>query len=255
MRDDMFEVIIERPRIRSRSRYPRAVRRREAQIARHDPDRLPRAAGMKRPSQERDAVKYLNENLVPLRRYLVRQVNRPWNKVWSEIAGKLKPQSTVQQHVRDHIADFVARQTFIKDGEIWIADGRRFAGAPCPLSRSSIKLYVDPRTGLLRRNTFAKGWRQEKRDRARERAGRMREISLYVQAHNLGKHGWWEVILAPTTLMPHEIKWTGIDVVLNGGLSTLWPDDLYGRRGVYAVARRRLSKRDVARLHAQKARA
>ena len=28
--------------------------------------------------------KSLNENLAPLRRYLVRQVDRPWNKVWSE---------------------------------------------------------------------------------------------------------------------------------------------------------------------------
>ena len=49
----------------------------------------------------------LNENLAPLRRFLERQVGRPWGKVYAEIAERLKPTSTVQQHVRDHLADFV----------------------------------------------------------------------------------------------------------------------------------------------------
>ena len=158
MRADMSEVIIERPRINSRSRYPRDVRRREASTARLDPESLPFGAGMKRTGERRGAPRQSCSvrNLVPRRRYLERQVNRPWDKIWSEIAAKLKPDSTVQQHVRDHIRDFVADKTFVKDGVVWVVEGRRFYGGPYPLSRSDVKLYVDPRTGLLRRNKYAK---------------------------------------------------------------------------------------------------
>jgi hypothetical protein len=56
------------------------------------------------------SAKELNENLSPLRRYLERQVGRPWNKVYSEIAEHLRPDNVVQQHVRDHLRNFVAFQ-------------------------------------------------------------------------------------------------------------------------------------------------
>jgi hypothetical protein len=254
MRADMSEVIIERPRINSRSRYPRDVRRREASTARLDPESLPFGAGMKRASVGRNDEKLLNENLVPLRRYLERQVNRPWDKIWSEIAAKLKPDSTVQQHVRDHIRDFVAAKTFVKDGVVWVVEGRRFYGGPYPLSRSDVKLYVDPRTGLLRRNKYAKTDGQRQAANARERAQRMREIAPNVQVHHFGKRGWWEAVLTPTAHFPHDFKWEGLDVVLKSGLSELYPDVLYGRAGVYAIAKRQLSKREVARLHMQRSR-
>jgi hypothetical protein len=244
----MSEVIIERPRVNSRSRYPRDVRHREAILARLDPEGLPFGAGMKQPSIGRNDKKCLNENLVPLRRYLERQVNRPWNKIWSEIAEKLKPDSTVQQHVRDHIRDFVALKTFVKDGVVWIVEGRRFYYGPCPLPRSDVKLYVDPRTGLLRRNKYAKTEQQKKAAHARERAQRMREIAPNVQVHHFGERGWWEVVLASTSRFPPQTNWGEIDVVRKSGLSRLWPDALYGRADVYAVAKRQLSKREIARL-------
>src|ERR1700689_2535694 len=116
MRDDMSEIIIERPRHNSRARYPRKLRRSDAGASRRDPESLAFVAGMTPRRLGYVNYKILNENLAPLRRYLEAQVNRPWNKVWSEISSKLKPSSTVQQHVRDHIGDFVAVKTFIKDG-------------------------------------------------------------------------------------------------------------------------------------------
>jgi hypothetical protein len=42
------------------------------------------------------AQKALNENLAPLRRYLLKQIGRPWNKVFSEICQNLRVDSVVQ---------------------------------------------------------------------------------------------------------------------------------------------------------------
>lgn len=241
MRDDMFEVIIERPRHKSRARFPRKFRRRDAVATRHDPERLGFAAGIGL------VDKSLNENLAPLRRYLERQIDRPWNKVWSEISAKLRPDSTVQQHVRDHVEDFVAIKTFVKDGAIWTAGSGRFYSRPHPLKESGAKLFVDPRSGLLRRNKYYQT-RWQFKAKVRERAQRMREVSPTVQIHRFGKHGWWEVVLMPTKLDRYEIKKSGLDVVVQSGFSNLMPHVLYGREGVFAIAKRQLSKPEIAQL-------
>jgi len=241
MRDDMFEVIIERPRHASRARFPRKLRRRDAVATRHDPERLGFFAGIGLTD------KSLNENLAPLRRYLERQVDRPWDRVWSEICGKLKPSSTVQQHVRDHIADFVAVKTFIKDGVVWAAGDGRFYSRPQPLKESWARLFVDPRSGLLRWNKhYQARWRLKAK--VRERAQRMREVSPTVQIHRFGKHGWWEVVLMLTKLDRYQIKRSGLDVIVQSGFSDLMPHELYGRDGIYAIAKRQLSKREIAQL-------
>jgi hypothetical protein len=99
MREDMSRVIVERPRLGGGwTKRGRTVPFSE----------LPKCEGMRRPHTRSGMWKALNENLNPLRRYLERQVGRPWDKVYSEIARNLRPDSTVQQHVRDHVPDFVA---------------------------------------------------------------------------------------------------------------------------------------------------
>jgi hypothetical protein len=241
MRDDMFEVIIERPRHASRARFPRKFRRRDAADTRRDPERLGFAVGIGMTD------KSLNENLAPLRRYLERQVNRPWDKVWSDISAKLKPGSTVQQYVRDHVEDFVAVKTFIKEGAVWIGDA--FFSAPQPLKGSILRLYVDPRSGLLRQNKYYQTRRQREAAKVQERAKRMREVSPTLQIHRFGKHGWWEVVLAPTKLDRYAIRKSSLDVVIQSGFSNMMPHDLYGREGVHAIAKRQLSKREIARLN------
>lgn len=248
MRDDMFELIIERPRHGSRSRYPREFRRQGALAAKHDPERVGFHIGMTPRRIGGLRMKFLNENLAPLRRYLERQVNRPWDKVWSEISANLRSDSTVQQHVRDHVSDFVVIKTFMQDGAVWVAGNPRFYRPPHPLAESRAKLFVDPRSGLLRRNKYFKTWKQQKAAQRRERAGRMIETAPNVQAHHFGERGWWEVVLAPTKLDSWSIARTGQDVVLTAGFSDLPPHVLYGREGLYAVAKRQLSKLEIARL-------
>jgi hypothetical protein len=77
MREDMYKVIVERPR-RGKSGDATAARlRREFD----GPIRLGMRAGYGHRS--------LNENLAPLRRYLHAQIGRPWNRVFSEICAGL----------------------------------------------------------------------------------------------------------------------------------------------------------------------
>ena len=137
MREDMFKVIVERPRLfraralRVKSRYDRL------------PDRT--KVGMKRAAQEqRGWTKGLNENLAPLRRYLWKQRGRAWNDVYSEICARLDNRSTVKQHVRDHLEDIIDFRVFVgKDGSIYDRGG-------WPLHKSGARLYVDPHDGIIK---------------------------------------------------------------------------------------------------------
>jgi hypothetical protein len=128
MRNDMARVIVERPRRKVRnSRKGRCVAL----------DDLPSHEGLRRAKALCGDRKELNENLKPLKRYLERQVGRPWRKVYAEISQNLRIDSTVQQHVRDHLRDFVAvtpryLHRWWADVDLWWQP-----------------LYVDPTTGLL----------------------------------------------------------------------------------------------------------
>ncbi len=249
MRRDMPKVIVERPR-------SGAGKLRNRRPVRGDDELLPSKIGVKRDARERGGYKMLNENLNPLKRYLERQVGRPWNKVWSEICENLKPTNTVQQHVRDHIPDFVSINTSLKDGEIWVQH-RWSAG---PLKDSHVKLFVDPKSGLLRRNKYWQSWNAKKRQRLEAEAAavakRMRVVSPKRQLHLLDDGGWWEVTLARAPArMPERPaapgvrtymnQDTAVDVVQDARLSPLGRSELYGRSDVYAVAKRQLSKKEM----------
>lgn len=138
MREDMSRVIVERPRLGGdRSRKGRSVAF----------DDLPKQEGIRRRHVLSGEYKMLNENLSPLRRYLARQVGRPWNKIYSEIARHLRPDNTVQQHVRDHLTDFVAINPRRQSGRLFGLDGSKER-----FDRPWFEpFYVDPKDGLLKR--------------------------------------------------------------------------------------------------------
>jgi hypothetical protein len=128
MREDMAKVVVERPRIK-------AFKTRKGRAASFED--MPAHEGMRRSRVLLGDRKELNENLAPLRRYLEKQVGRPWNKIYAEIARYLRADSTIQQHVRDHIKDFVAVQPRRVSHGWWSRD---LWWQP---------LYVDPGSGLL----------------------------------------------------------------------------------------------------------
>ncbi len=147
MRSDMHKVIVERPRL-LRARWEnkktalRLTKQQSAQAmdAAEDYDSGPRRASSRRHE------KWLNENLAPLRRYLMRQVGRPWDKVYGEIRQTIDTRSAIGLHVLQHLEDYVATDAFLEDGVVceW-----RWRGGAMPVDG----LYVHPKTGLLR---FAK---------------------------------------------------------------------------------------------------
>jgi hypothetical protein len=180
MRSDMARVIVERPRI------PAFNTRKGRNRPLED---LPTYEGLRKAQALRGDRKELNENLTPLRRYLERQVGRPWDKVYSEIAAHLRVDSTVQQHVRDHLSDFVAvKPRRLNHG--WHSIG----GADLWWQR----LYVDPITGLLCR-TDRLPEEKTRRRRARNRPPAPADrISLDPSRElRLIRGIWYEVQLAP----------------------------------------------------------
>jgi hypothetical protein len=143
MRADMAKVIVERPRgggWGADKGYQRRLRRYS--------DDPPRREVIK--ARWNRGSKILNEHLGPLRRYLDRQVGRPWDKVFSEICAHISRNSAVQDHVRDHVAQYVAVHVILVDGVPYSGDGDRNYGRPLEHLRFR-RWYVCPLTGLLRR--------------------------------------------------------------------------------------------------------
>jgi hypothetical protein len=184
MREDMSRVIVERPRLgggRTRKGRARAS------------DDLPKQEGMRRPHLRSGDWKTLNENLAPLRRYLERQVGRPWNEVYSEIARHLCADSTVQQHVRDHLSDFVAVKPRRTSGRSYLAGGGTEHWDRLWYQR----LYVDPKDGLLKRTDRLPEARTLRR--ARRRKPELPDRIALAGDRELRRIDglWYEVTLAP----------------------------------------------------------
>ena len=157
MRDDMFKVIVERPRrgVGYYSTLPneyRAAKRFKVNtycnpdLSGIEYDVVDEFSSTKLPMRARSIGwdgKRLNENLNPLRRFIAKQVGRPWNDVYSEISAKLDTNSTVKQHVRDHLKDYVSVKTYrTEDGQLW------FSGRFGPRSIDWNDFHVDE-NGIL----------------------------------------------------------------------------------------------------------
>lgn len=250
MREDMFKVIVERPR-----RYKGA----DAQAARwRDDIEGPQYLGMRAGY----GYRALNENLNPLRRYLRSQVGRPWSKVYSEIAENIDRRNTVQQHIYQHIDDFIAVQVELReDGRLVDLNQRYGSGGEV-----TQELYVDPRTALIRVNKKYRSWKQRRDERKQaQQAGidaRRPVIDPETQLLQLAGE-WFEVQVAP--LPPGSVTVIVVDgqekrsklesrfdVVLKRKTSRFEEEKersrLYGSEALYAVAKRQLSRREL-RVH------
>lgn len=177
MREDMFKVIVERPRwgrkyaAKSKLRFDKQIDRKHA-------------TGRRQVLEHRGYTKSLNENLAPLKRYLGKQVGRPWDKVYSEISAHLDTGSTVKQHVRDHLNDFILADVRVaRDGRFMSAN---HWGKPQPPELWWAELYVDPRDGLIKqtaklcRKLGVRHYRAKLREDRQRRAAPDRLLALRV---------------------------------------------------------------------------
>ena len=141
MRSDMAKVVTERPRRghgNPSKKWGRRLRKSDYDAEDHGPSRAPIA----RRHQYGWNAKEFSDLLGPLRRYLRKQVGRPWDKVWSEVTRNLDSRSLSGQHIFDHIQWDVEQH-------VWLgADGslchNRWSGLVAVSG-----LYVHPITGLL----------------------------------------------------------------------------------------------------------
>ena len=153
MRSDMAKVVTERPRRghgNPSKKWGRRLRKNEHDAEDHGPKRAPIA----RHHQYGWNAKEFSDLLGPLRRYLRKQVGRPWDKVWSEITRNLDSRSLSGQHIFDHIRWEVAQHVSLSpDGSLYHI---RWSGL-VPVSG----LYVHPDHGisLLRGGVLAFGFR------------------------------------------------------------------------------------------------
>jgi hypothetical protein len=235
----MAKVIVERPRKKGCAwPKPKGYDRR---LRRYGDDGPPGREGIK--ACWRGRTKYLNEHLGPLRRYLDKQVGRPWNQVFSEICAHINRSSAVQDHVRDHVEDYVTTHVLLVDGVPCSGEGDGNYGRPLhqlPWRR----WYVCPRTGLLRR---IKRRTRRKGSKSQEPAPpRYVRVSDTLQCR-LIDGAWHLVTLRPLPLLRERCQ--GRDVVLDRPVAEL--DGALAQRhygaAVYAAAMRRLARRELIR--------
>ncbi len=139
----MFKKLVERPRHRAyRQTRGRAQRRRDML----EPESAPIRERMSRHD------KSLNENLAPLRRYLLSQVGRKWNDVYSDIRKNLRPRRATHLHVLQHLEQMVVTHVVMIDGQPHRPYHDSYRGlTPLSPRRWSDVVWVDPTSGLLRR--------------------------------------------------------------------------------------------------------
>jgi hypothetical protein len=253
MREDMYKVIVERPR-RGKDGYANAKRLRDDWDG---PMHLGTRAGY--------AGRSLNENLAPLRRYLHAQIGRPWNKVFSEICAGIDRRNTVQQHIHQHIGDFIAIHVDVRDGQLVdIGDQRRGFLRSDPAVYQ--ELYVDPRTGLIRLNRDYRSWRRhlaERRQREHAEIASRRRIVDGRTVLLLLDEVWYRVEVArlpEARFVQRVVGGNGrrelvaeprYDVVRRRNVSRGDRDSeqqsnrLYGSAGLYAISKRQMATREI----------
>lgn len=139
MRQDMAQVIVERPRHGSRLKSRKKGYRKYLQQT--DIAELPRCEPML--GRWRGRQRWFNEHLRPLERFLRSNIGRPWNKVHQELSEHVTFENVVQKHILTHVYEFVVRHVAVVNGQLV-----RAARHDWPLSPG--QMYVCPRTGLLR---------------------------------------------------------------------------------------------------------
>ena len=159
MRPDFHQVLIERPRGGLRIKRQPLPRLRVADWDGEDfvEPALPRAR----------RTKYFDDLIGPLRKWLRKQVNRPWDKVYSELCATIDRRTTVGEHLLDHVRmEVTVRCERDADGRLINIESRW---------RNEVEgLYVDPKSGILRwkaqisRRQYQQQVRRQQRERLRD---------------------------------------------------------------------------------------
>lgn len=150
MRHDMSKVVTEKPRRGSRTRSLKTGRRLHRSEFDADDHGATRHKVSRHGQYGWDAKEF-TDVLNPLRRYLRKQVGRPWNAVYSELARTLDRRSLTGLHIWDHVRQEVEIHTEWRDGHAWCSPtyGCHYRVDSNNHYGDYALLYVHPLTGLL----------------------------------------------------------------------------------------------------------
>lgn len=140
MRKDMHRLLVERGSTGGITRKKRIKQKLKADPEYEGTKRLPMGRGR----QYGYGQKWRTDYLAPLRRYLEKQVGRPWNDVYSEIRATIKPDSIIKNHLYHHLELEVVKHVEYIDGTPYNKGGRHWYPV--------CGFYVCPETGLLKKN-------------------------------------------------------------------------------------------------------
>ena len=240
MRDDMYKVIVERPR-----RGSGHTNASDGRLFRNSED-VPAKLGIKQGHIYR---KSLNENLAPLRRFLESQIGRPWDKVYAELSMGIDRRNTVQEHIYAHIESYVAIHTRWVDtseqrpsnGTCVRVFGERWLRASNRLSDCNAIMYVHPLTGILLRNRYRRPYGELLRQSRAETMARDKMNQIAISA-NLEYHRiddvWYAIEFAKYPALPKGevlLVWDVLDKALRPGASPK----------VYAKSKRQLNSKEL----------
>jgi len=146
MRHDMGKIITERPRYGSRTRNLKtrmSIKWKGNDDEYNIPSRASNSAGRQYGWDKRE----FSDVLGPLKRYIYKQIGRKWDDVYSEMCQVLDKRKVTHSHVFDHVYAWVSTDVYIgRDGLYY---ERPYGG----LVRD---LYVDPKTGIIKRQISPK---------------------------------------------------------------------------------------------------
>lgn len=244
MRADMAKLLVERPRTgRAMARYKRKGTVREATWAEREDAQPSRASMLGK--KYRWWYKNLNENLAPFWRFLGGCVGRPWTKVYAEICEHVDRSSAVQAHILQHVWDRVERNPVFRDGKVYAIP--RFIGELREIP--SFDFYIDAH-GILRRG---KGSTYRQREALRK-AGKDTPRYVAISPGRLAKQDrsgiWYEVIVAEKPRgVPVRDAWFNEEILADAASLFRW-DTLteYGGKLLYAVSKRAMNSREIARI-------
>ena len=94
-------------------------------------------------------TKYFNDNLEPLKRFLLSHVGKNWDKTHSKLCSQLNKNTVNGLHVFNHLYDYVQVNTFVENRKVYYSQFGRIV----ELKSSSWmpRFYVDQKTGQLRK--------------------------------------------------------------------------------------------------------
>lgn len=272
MREDMFKVLVERPR---RGGYRNKFCRRDEHLKQdrfdvcYDADNCDELSNLEkvRPVGRGVDRKSLNENLEPLWRFLGTQVGRCWDDVYSEIRENLSPKNAVQMHVVQHLKDRVVTSTYMgEDGRVYQSpkynrkwDGRSTPDLCLEDPTGYPAFYVHPVTRM-----FCVSPRRAKRRLKEKVAPTKFRVTDLIQYRLID--GLWYVIqlqkiaryqgikpkgyigrgkLFQTSEYAEPLSYENVGDILLGPLTNQARESEYGFGNLKAVSKRQLGKREL----------